>query len=184
VRLDQYLVEQGFVDSRNKAQGLIKEGKVCVEGNVCMKPSLKIEDENVEVDTTELYVSRSAWKLKGFLPKLSWNLKGLYALDIGSSTGGFTQVLLEEGVLHVDAVDVGSDQLHSVLREDERVTSIEHTDIRNFFPQKQYDIIVSDVSFISLHNIIDDIHRLAREKIILLFSMRIKSRSRNPIAEC
>ena len=91
------------------------------------------------------------------------------ALDIGASTGGFTQVLLEKGAAHVDAVDVGSGQLHPELRADPRVASFENSDIRSFDPGKRYELVVSDVSFISLLKILDDVERLAARWIVLLF---------------
>ncbi len=169
MRLDQYLVEKGFVDSRNKAQALIKEGSVRVNSKIIKKSSLKIDGERVGVDTKKVYVSRAAMKLKGFLPELPFEIKGIRILDIGASTGGFTEVLLEFGADHVDAVDVGSNQLHVNLREDSRVTSVENMDIRKFTCKTSYDLVVSDVSFISLLNIIDDVDRLAGEWIILLF---------------
>jgi 23S rRNA (cytidine1920-2'-O)/16S rRNA (cytidine1409-2'-O)-methyltransferase len=90
-------------------------------------------------------------------------------LDIGSSTGGFTQVLLERAVKEVSCVDVGSEQLHHSLRKDERVHVYENCDIRKFNSDKRFDLIVSDVAFISLLYILDDIDRLGCEDIILLF---------------
>ena len=170
MRLDQYLVERCGLYSRNKAQELVKAGKVRVAGSVVLKPSHKVaEDDSVELEQTGLYVSRAAQKLKGFLPGLPFSPEGMEALDIGASTGGFTQVLLEVGAAHVDAVDVGSEQLHPELRNDSRVTSVENMDIRKFEPQKRYDLVVSDVSFISLLHILDDVDRLASQWIVLLF---------------
>ena len=170
MRLDQYLAEQCGVQSRNKAQELVKAGKVRVAGSVVTKPSHKVgEGEAVEIEQTEMYVSRAAQKLKGFLPKLPFTPEGMDALDIGASTGGFTQVLLEAGANRVDAVDVGSDQLHPLLRGDARVRSFERTDIREFDPGRCYELVVSDVSFISLLHILDAVDRLASEWIILLF---------------
>jgi 23S rRNA (cytidine1920-2'-O)/16S rRNA (cytidine1409-2'-O)-methyltransferase len=169
MRLDQYLVEHCGLFSRNKAQELVKAGKVRVAGTVVTKPSHKVGDEPVEIEQTEMYVSRAAQKLKGFLPRLPFSPGGMDALDIGASTGGFTQVLLEQGAAHVDAVDVGSQQLHPDLRSDARVTSIENMDIRKFEPGRRYELVVSDVSFISLLNILEDVDRLASEWIILLF---------------
>ena len=170
MRLDQYLVEHCGLYSRNKAQELVKAGHVRVAGSVVVKPSYKVaEGESVEIEQTDLYVSRAAQKLKGFLPLLPFSPEGMEALDIGASTGGFTQVLLEAGATHVDALDVGSQQLHPDLRADARVTSIENTDIRGFEPGRRYELIVSDVSFISLLNILDDVDRLASKWIILLF---------------
>ncbi|MEA1918537.1 MAG: TlyA family RNA methyltransferase [Campylobacterota bacterium] len=167
--MDHYLVEQGLVESRNKAQQLIKDKKVVVNDRVITKSAFKIDGEVIQVLGDDLYVSRAALKLKSFLPLLPFTCKDMNALDIGSSTGGFSEVLLEEGVLHVDAVDVGRDQLHSKLRDDARVSSYEQTDIREFKSDKHYDIVTSDVSFISLTHILDDVDRLAAMWIVLLF---------------
>lgn len=170
MRLDQYLSEQGKVFSRNKAQELVRSGKVTVAGKVVTKPSHKVEaDDDVIIEPTAMYVSRAALKLKGFLPSLPFSVEGMEALDIGASTGGFTQVLLEERVTQVDAVDVGVGQLHPEISGDDRVTSWEGTDIRHFDPKKRYDVVVSDVSFISLQYILDDVDRLALRWIVLLF---------------
>jgi 23S rRNA (cytidine1920-2'-O)/16S rRNA (cytidine1409-2'-O)-methyltransferase len=170
MRLDQYLTEHGGLYSRNKAQELIKAGKVRVAGSVVTKSSHKVaEGDAVEVEETDRYVSRAAQKLKGFLPYLPFSPEGMRGLDIGSSTGGFTQVLLEAGAVQVDAVDVGRDQLHPELRADARVHSFESTDIRDFEPGRRYDVVVSDVSFISLLHILDDVERLAERWIVLLF---------------
>ena len=169
-RLDNYLVENDFVESRNKAQAIIKDGLVHVNEKVISKSSYKLgSDDVVEVQDHKQYVSRAAHKLYEFLEELELNLLGMTCLDIGSSTGGFTQVLLENCVKKVDAVDVGKDQLHKSLKEDSRVESYESCDIRKFQSKEVYDMVVSDVSFISLLNILDDVDRLANEKIILLF---------------
>lgn len=170
MRLDSYLVENGFVESRTKAQNLIKEHAVSVEGKIIDKVSFEVsEGMHVEVADTQIYVSRAAIKLKGFLPYTQWDLNGLDALDIGSSTGGFTQILLEEGVRSVTCVDVGSDQLHPSLRSDERVTVRENTDIRTFEADKRFEIVTCDVAFISLEHILDTIDRLSSRYIVVLF---------------
>ncbi len=170
-RLDNYLVEKGLVGSRNKAQAIIKEGLVSVNTKIVLKSSFKIDENSDEVKIREYkeYVSRSAHKLSAFLDEIKIDLKDNIALDIGSSTGGFTQILLENGVKEVSAVDVGKEQLHKILREDERVFSYESCDIRNFESEKKFDIVVSDVAFISLLYILDSVDRLANDKIILLF---------------
>ena len=169
MRLDRYLVEYGLAQTRSKAQQLIKARQVLVDGVIVDKNAVDITRESVEVIGELPYVSRAALKLKYFLPLLPFTCKGMHVLDIGSSTGGFTQVLLESGAGHVDAVDVGREQLHVSLKNDERVTSYEQTDIRNFQSDTRYELITSDVSFISLHHILDDIDRLAAQWIILLF---------------
>ena len=170
MRLDSYLVENGLVESRNKAQQLIKEHAVSVDGKIVDKVSFDVNEEmNVEVADTQLYVSRAAIKLKGFLPYTEWELTGLRALDIGSSTGGFTQILLENGVQSVACVDVGSDQLHPSLRSDSRISVYENTDIRAFNSETPYDIVTCDVAFIPIELILESINRLASKYIVLLF---------------
>jgi len=169
-RLDNYLVENNLCESRNRAQAVIKEGLVSVNDSIIKKSSYKVdESDEVSIKEHKSYVSRSAHKLDAFLNELDLDVKAKEALDIGASTGGFTQVLLEREVLEVSAVDVGRDQLHKSLREDARVSSYEACDIRDFKSKKTFDLVVSDVAFISLLNILDDVDRLASEDIILLF---------------
>lgn len=172
MRLDNALVDRGLVESRNKAQEAIKSGIVSINGNIIKKSSTKVSDSD-EITLTEdkLFVSRAAMKLEGFLKEIDLDIKDKVSLDIGSSTGGFTQVLLNRGVKSVDAVDVGTNQLHSILREDSRVRVYEQTDIRDFKSEYRYDLIVSDISFISLNLVLSHIDRLAKESadIILLF---------------
>lgn len=170
MRLDSYLVENGFVESRTKAQALIKEHAVSVDGKIIDKVSFDVTDTmSVETADTQIYVSRAAIKLKGFLPYTQWELNGLHALDIGSSTGGFTQILLENGAESVTCVDVGSDQLHESLRNDSRVRVYENTDIRTFVSDNRFDIVTCDVAFISLEHILDSIDRLSSRYIVVLF---------------
>ena len=170
MRLDNYLVEKEFVDSRNKAQTIIKEGLVSVNAKPIKKASYKVEEgDDVSVEDYKKYVSRAAFKLAEFLEELSLDVSGKVALDIGSSTGGFTQVLLEANAKEVSAVDVGTDQLHKSIREDERVHVYESCDIRKFESDKEFDLVVSDVAFISLLHILDDVDRLAFKDVILLF---------------
>ena len=171
IRLDQYLVESAKVETRNKAQNMIKEALVSVDGIIILKASHKIDPQinTIKVQEQKEYVSRGALKLDAFLDELSLNIEGANALDIGSSTGGFTQVLLERKVLHVSCVDVGSDQLHHSLRSDERVSVYENQDIRTFTSDEKFDLITSDVAFISLMHILDAVDTLAKDKIILLF---------------
>ncbi len=169
MRLDNYLVENNLVESRNKAQNVIKQGEVRVGGNIVLKPSFKVNDEEVELLSEKIYVSRAAHKLSGFLPLLPFKVEGLSALDIGSSTGGFCEVLLENDIKSIVAVDVGNGQLHESIKNDERVRSVENTDIREYKNEETFDLITSDVSFISLLHILDDVERLSSKYIILLF---------------
>ena len=170
MRLDNFLVKNNFAQSRTKAQEYIKNMLVSVDGKIIKKSSFIVDDScDVVVAKHDNYVSRSAHKLNDFLKELDIDLKGLDGLDIGSSTGGFTQVLLEKDVSSVCAVDVGSNQLHKSLKDDSRVKSFESCDIRDFKISKKFDIVVSDVAFISLSHILNDVDRLAKGKIILLF---------------
>jgi 23S rRNA (cytidine1920-2'-O)/16S rRNA (cytidine1409-2'-O)-methyltransferase len=169
-RLDNYLVEKGLVQSRNKAQSIIKEGLVSVDGKTIKKPSFNVDKHNmIDIQDYKSYVSRSAYKLDEFLNEIDISFSSRLALDIGSSTGGFTQVLLQRGVDEVYCVDVGSNQLHKLLRDDNRVNVFENCDIRDFNIDKRFNIVVSDVAFISLLYILDDVDRLALEDIVLLF---------------
>ncbi len=169
MRLDQYLVENDLVQSRNKAQQLIKDSKVKVNKKVITKPSFLLNGELVEVDSDHVYVSRAAHKLKDFLPLLPFCVEGMDVLDIGASTGGFTEVLLMHKASSVTAVDVGTSQLHESLREDSRVISIENQDVRTFESDQAFELITCDVSFISLNHVLDAIDRLSRRYIIVLF---------------
>lgn len=170
IRLDNYLVKKLSIDSRTKAQALIKKGFVSIDAKVILKSSYQVQEaDKVKMKQHKKYVSRSAFKLEAFLDELDLCVDAMVALDIGASTGGFTQVLLERGVKEVSAVDVGREQLHLSLLNDDRVLSYESCDIREFKSDKIFDIVVSDVAFISLLNILNDIDRLASKKIILLF---------------
>lgn len=154
-RLDQMLVARGLVQSRARAADLINRGAVAVGGRVAAKAGLLVEaDADVSVDgAANAYVSRSGTKLAAALAEFGLDASGRNALDIGASTGGFTQVLLEAGAQRVYAVDIGHDQLHPALRSDSRVASLEGRDARSLTRQditEPIDAIVADVSFISL----------------------------------
>ncbi len=171
MRLDKYLVEEGYFESRNRAHDAIKAGKVKVNGKV-PKVSMKIdENSSVEVEDEKFYVSRAARKLENFLAEYPIDFKGLRALDIGSSTGGFAQIVLENDVATLSCVDVGKDQLHISLRNEKRLSLHEETDIRDFESEEAFELVTCDVSFISILQIIEDIDRLAKvgADIIILY---------------
>ena len=171
MRLDKYLVEEGYFESRNRANEAIKAGKVTVDGKVA-KASAKIdENSSVEVEDEKFYVSRAARKLENFLAEHPIVFKGKRALDIGSSTGGFAQIVLENGVNTLFCVDVGKDQLHISLRNKENLSLHEETDIRDFQSEAAFEVITCDVSFISILQIIEDIDRLSKEgtDIVILY---------------
>ncbi|MGQ9510811.1 MAG: TlyA family RNA methyltransferase [Thermaceae bacterium] len=149
MRLDVFLVEQKLAESRAKAQDLIRRGLVLVNGKPATKPALRVEPtDQVELSQKEVYVSRGAYKLLPILEELPFSLQGRTAADLGASTGGFTQILLEKGVARVYAVDVGKGQLHPRLRKDPRVVVLEGQDARQV-ALPTLDLVVMDVSFIS-----------------------------------
>ena len=171
MRLDLYLSTNFNIQSRNKASELIKSNKVKCDGVIITKPSFKVEgNHKIELLEDDFYVSRAAYKLKYFLDELKhFDLKNKNSLDIGSSTGGFTQILLENNVSSVTCVDVGSNQLHKRVKDDKRISFYENTDIRVFQSKEAFEIVTCDVSFISILHIIEDINRLSKKDIIILF---------------
>ncbi len=163
-RLDVFIYKKGFVGSRKIASDLIKAGKVFVNGVVIVKPSKEI-DINSKIEILELpkYVSRAGLKLEKALDTFDIDVKNKVVLDIGSSTGGFTDCLLQRNIQKVYAVDVGTDQLHEKIKNDEKVVSMEKTDVRNIesFPEK-IDLVVVDVSFISLELVLPSIKKFLK----------------------
>lgn len=151
MRLDMYLVEHGFAQSRARAKRLIESGAVSLDGSVITKPAAEIAGEPVVAVREERFVGRGGEKLAFALTAFGINPNGLLALDIGASTGGFTDCLLQCGAKHVVAVDAGCGQLHPRLLADERVTNIEKYNARELSPLHvgQVDLVVMDVSFIS-----------------------------------
>ncbi|MDK2065054.1 TlyA family RNA methyltransferase [Aliarcobacter butzleri] len=171
MRLDMYLTTNFNIQSRNKATELIKSNKVKCDGEIITKPSFNVLDfHKIELLEDDFYVSRAAYKLKFFLQELkNFDLRDKNALDIGSSTGGFTQILLENEIKKVTCVDVGTNQLHERIKYNDKINFFENTDIRNFESDEIFDIVTCDVSFISILNIIDAINTLASKDIIILF---------------
>ncbi|SER25707.1 TlyA family RNA methyltransferase [Microlunatus flavus] len=169
VRLDRALVERGLARSRSQAQELIRSGRVVLEGRDDLRPSDPVRDGDRLEARTDPYVSRAAHKLLGALDDLGLDdLTGTrLALDAGSSTGGFTQVLLERGVSEVHAVDVGTDQLVPLLRDDPRVHVHERTNLRDLTPDvlggRLVDLVVADVSFISLTLLLERFAAVSRD---------------------
>jgi len=171
MRLDKYLVDEGYYESRNRANDAIKAGLVTMDGKK-PKASAKVDENTVvEVKDTKFYVSRAARKLEDFLAEFAVDMKDKRALDVGSSTGGFAQIVLENGVASLSCVDVGKDQLHISLRENDKVSLYEETDIRDFESEEKFELVTCDVSFISVLKIVDDIDRLSQKDtdIIILY---------------
>lgn len=152
------MAAKGLAPTRSQAESWIKLGKVTVAGKTITKPGFFV-DESAEVKllAAEQYVSRAGLKLASVAAKFGIDFAGTTVLDVGSSTGGFTDYALRHGASKVYAVDVGTDQLHPSLRGDKRIELHEKTDIRGFTPATVPDIVVIDVSFISLRQILPHI---------------------------
>jgi 23S rRNA (cytidine1920-2'-O)/16S rRNA (cytidine1409-2'-O)-methyltransferase len=157
-RADVLLVERGLFESRAQAQAAIAAGMVSADGTLIGKPSATIpHDAKIDAAPAHPYVSRGGVKLAHALSQSGVSAAGRVCLDVGASTGGFTQVLLEGGARRIYAVDVGTAQLHARLREDARVVVLENADIRALSPAQlaePADLAVLDVSFISLRHVL------------------------------
>jgi len=155
-RLDVELTRRGLVTSRSQAESWVRLGKVTVDGRAAAKPGQFVrEDAVLKVHADDQYVSRAGLKLASVAELLHLDFRDKIVLDVGSSTGGFTDYALRRGAKKVFAVDVGTDQLHPSLRRNHKIELHEKTDIRDFYlPKVKPDIIVIDVSFISLREIL------------------------------
>jgi len=154
-RLDEAMVEQGLTQSRSHASRLIKLHKVEVNKKLAAKSGqLVSEKDKIVLKGAEDYVSRSGYKLAGAVDKMKVNFKDKAVLDVGSSTGGFTDYSLKHGAKKVYAVDVGTNQLHPSLHNNPNIELHEQTDIRDFKPEHTPDIVVIDVSFISSREVL------------------------------
>ena len=186
-RLDQTMVQRGLVPTRSQAESFIKLGKVLVNKKVVTKPGAMVTEHDVLVLTaTEQYVSRAGLKLASVAAMLKLDFKDKVVLDVGSSTGGFTDYALQHGARHVIAVDVGTNQLHPSFRDHPSIELYEQTDIRNVWLnqaeirdkrletreskvmiEKAPDIVVIDVSFISLREILPHISKLLTRNSVI-----------------
>lgn len=153
MRIDLYLAEKGLAPSRSKAKEYIDSGRVFVNGVPVKKAGAEVTGaEDIRVEDTDKFVSRAGRKLEAALDTFGIDVKGLRALDLGASTGGFTDCLLQRGATRVIALDVGRDQLDKTLREDDRVYVMESTNARDIYPEDLPflpDIVTTDLSFIS-----------------------------------
>lgn len=183
-RLDQALVERGLSASREKAKRAVMAGQVRINGRLARKPSEMVKPEDrVEVAEPERYVSRGGYKLEHALGHFGLNVAGLTAMDLGASTGGFTDCLLQRGAAKVYAVDVGCGQLAWKLRQDPQVVVLDKTNARELTPARlpppfaPVDLIVIDCSFISLRKILPPAIALLRAsgKIIALIKPQFEA---------
>ena len=172
LRADRLLVERGLFDSRARAQAAIEAGLVQANGAIVRKPSEEIaRDADLKASPAHPYVSRGGVKLAAALDRFAIDPKGRICLDVGASTGGFTEVLIGRGARRVYAVDVGKAQLHTSLRGRPEVVSLEETDIRTL-PVSVFDeppnLVTIDVSFISLKQVLPAVTALAAPKAALV----------------
>lgn len=172
-RLDLRVVELGVAESRQRAQALIMAGKILVNGAPADKPGVAVSDEDLIVMKGEdlPYVSRGGLKLAAALEACDVPVEGALCMDVGASTGGFTDCLLQHGAAHVYAVDVGYGQLAWKLREDPRVTVIERTNIRHMDPSAvpvPVDLVTIDASFISLKIVVPSVLKFMKNSGVIL----------------
>ena len=154
-RLDKALVERGLATTRSQADNFIRLGYVFLNKKIVQKSGTMVSDsDEIKLEKKETYVSRAGLKLASVAEYFHLNFQDKTVLDIGSSTGGFTDYSLRHGTKKVFAVDVGTDQLHPSLRLNPKIVLHEKTDIRDFYADEVIDIIVGDVSFISLREIL------------------------------
>ena len=162
IRLDNLLVDRKMVESRSQAESYIKLGKITVDGAKRTKPGFFVDaDSELKILQRVQYVSRAGLKLESVAKKMRIDFRNKTVLDVGSSTGGFTDYSLKNGANKVIAVDVGTDQLHPKLRLNKKVELHEKTDIRNFKTDQKIDVVVIDVSFISIKEILPSIVNLS-----------------------
>ncbi len=174
MRLDSYLVLKDFFDSRTKSSQAIERGEVLVNGGCVNKPSYSINENQpqlIEITTTQAYVSLGGYKLEKALYDFKLNVANLVAIDVGSSTGGFTDCLLKHGAKKVYAVDLNDDLLHKTLKNDDRVVSV-IKNAKNLSPNdfnQPIDFLCADLSFISAKQVIPVFyHILPKNKYAVL----------------
>lgn len=156
-RLDQALVSRGLVSTRSQAESYVRLGKVWVDGQAASKPGQMVtQNARLQLKVETQYVSRAALKLESVATGFGLDFRGKTILDVGSSTGGFTQFALLNGAEKVIAVDVGTDQLHPTLRTDPKVELHEQTDIRDYLMEQtsHIDMVLIDLSFISIREVL------------------------------
>ena len=164
IRLDNLLVDRKMVESRSQAESYIKLGKITVDGVKRTKTGFFVDvDSELKILQRVQYVSRAGLKLESVAKKMRIDFRNKTVLDVGSSTGGFTDYSLKNGANKVIAVDVGTDQLHPKLRLNKKVELHEKTDIRNFKTDQKIDVVVIDVSFISIKEILPSVVNLSNK---------------------
>ena len=162
MRLDLYLVENNYFESRNKAKAEIENGNVSVNGKAILKSSYDV-DSSVEISISDNicpYVSRGGYKLEAAINNFKLDFNDKVILDIGASTGGFTDCALKNGAKLVYSLDVGTSQLHESLRNNNKVIVLENTNIMDYNPNIEFDFLVMDVSFVSIEYLLPKLNEL------------------------
>ncbi len=173
LRLDQALVVRGLISTRSQAESFIKLGSVQVNGKIVSKAGTLVDEaDDVNLTATEQYVSRAGLKLASIAKILKLDFRDKVVLDVGSSTGGFTDYALQHGARKVIAVEVGTDQLHPSLHGHPQIELHEKTDIRDFHTSEVIDIVVADVSFISLRDILPSVVKLTNRQTRLAIMVK------------
>lgn len=170
MRLDKYLLEQKLVATRSQGESYVRMGKVSVNGSIATKSGMQIStSDKVKLLVKNQYVSRAGHKLASVAQIFSLDFYNAIVLDVGSSTGGFTDYALQNGAQKVYAVDVGTNQLHSSLQQNPKIELHEKTDIRDFVQgfTESINIVVIDVSFISLREILPSVTKVCGPKTII-----------------
>ena len=179
VRLDDFLVEKNFFETKSKAQAMILAGKVKLNGEKITKAGYQIKDENVQIEIETIpYVSRGGFKLEKAIKSFDIDLSNKICLDAGASTGGFTDCMLQNGAKKVYAVDVGYGQLDWKLRNDERVITIERTNIKNcpfediYESEVEAEFLSADLSFISITKVLPNLKNLVLPNATMVFLIK------------
>lgn len=174
-RLDQVVSDLKLAETRSQAENIIKMGQISVDGKIVTKPGLMVgDDTKIKKTTKQSYVSRAAYKLKSASKNFAFSFKDKVVLDVGSSTGGFTDFALQNGAKKIYAVDVGTKQMHPSIAKDERVELHEKTDIRDWLKthKEPVNVIVVDVSFISLREILPHLLSAMNEQTALIAMLK------------
>lgn len=181
IRLDKELFERGLVTSRSQAESYIRLGKVYVNGKAVTKTGYTVGDpDKIELRADVQYVSRAGMKLASVAEYFRLNFRDRIVLDVGSSTGGFTDYSLKNGAKKVIAVELGTNQLHQSLRNDLRIELHEQTDIRDVKKLKpQPEIVVIDVSFISLREILPHVSKLVTRSSLIIAMAKPQFEAKN-----
>lgn len=180
MRLDQYLSANRQTSSRSQAENYIKLGRVKVNNQTITKPGYLIkESDKVELSTSEQYVSRAGLKLESVADALKLNFNDKIVLDVGSSTGGFTDYALQHGARKSIAVELGSNQMHPSLINNPKIELHEKTDILTFQTTDKIDIVLIDVSFISLRQILPKVGELSHKKTLIVAMVKPQFEAKN-----